>query len=113
MNGHRRSNFGIRFFGALGGILWGYDTGVIYLGRDIPLSPIGQDIASFSVSWGPVQWVALPALFPLRVRAAAVGLCVVLDGLFNLAVALVFPSLLARFGAGLNFLFFAVMTGLA
>lgn len=70
-------------------------------------------IASFSISWGPVQWVALPELFPLKVRAGAVGLCVVFNWLFNLLVALAFPTLLATFGAGLNFLFFAVMTGLA
>jgi MFS family permease len=49
VNGHRKSNFGIWFFGALGGILWGYDTGVIsgallYIGRDIPLSPIVQGL---------------------------------------------------------------------
>jgi sugar porter (SP) family MFS transporter len=91
--------------------LSGMAKGPLLLG--LTLAGIVVYVASFSVSWGPVQWVALPELFPLRVRAAAVGLCVVLNWLFNLAVALVFPPLLARFGAGLNFLFFAVMTGLA
>ncbi|MET7995204.1 MFS transporter [Amycolatopsis sp. NPDC005232] len=62
---------------------------------------------------GPVQWVALPELFPLRIRAAAVSVCVVFNWLFNLAVALVFPPLLDAFGAGLNFGFFAVMIALA
>ncbi|WP_445182481.1 MFS transporter [Pseudonocardia sp. Cha107L01] len=71
----RVRNVGIWFFGALGGILWGYDTGVI--------------------------------------RAAAVGVCVIFNWLFNLIVALVFPSLLDRFGAGANFVFFALMTALA
>ncbi|WP_018332165.1 sugar porter family MFS transporter [Actinomycetospora chiangmaiensis] len=70
-------------------------------------------IASFSISWGPVQWVALPELFPLRVRAAGVSICVTFNWLFNMAVALAFPSLLDAFGAGWNFLFFAVMTFLA
>ncbi|GAA4839639.1 sugar porter family MFS transporter [Actinomycetospora corticicola] len=70
-------------------------------------------IASFSISWGPVQWVALPELFPLRVRAAGVSICVTFNWLFNMAVALAFPSLLDTFGAGWNFLFFAVMTFLA
>ncbi|HEY3710312.1 MAG TPA: MFS transporter [Amycolatopsis sp.] len=91
--------------------LAGMAKGPLLLG--LTLAGIVVYVASFSVSWGPVQWVALPELFPLRVRAAAVGLCVVLNWLFNLAVALVFPPLLARFGAGLNFLFFAVMTALA
>ncbi|HZZ47216.1 MAG TPA: sugar porter family MFS transporter [Pseudonocardia sp.] len=70
-------------------------------------------IASFSISWGPVQWVALPELFPLRVRAGAVGTCVTFNWLFNMVVALVFPILLEVFGAGYNFLFFALMTLLA
>ncbi|WP_328610400.1 sugar porter family MFS transporter [Amycolatopsis sp. NBC_00345] len=91
--------------------LAGMTKGPLLLG--LTLSGIAIYVASFSVSWGPVQWVALPELFPLRVRAAAVGLCVVFNWLFNLVVALVFPPLLAKFGAGLNFLFFAVMTALA
>ncbi|MCD2195746.1 sugar porter family MFS transporter [Actinomycetospora endophytica] len=70
-------------------------------------------IASFSISWGPVQWVALPELFPLRIRATGVAVCVTFNWLFNMAVALAFPSLLDIFGAGWNFLFFAVMTFLA
>jgi sugar porter (SP) family MFS transporter len=70
-------------------------------------------IASFSISWGPVQWVALPELFPLRVRASAVGTCVTFNWLFNMVVALMFPALLDLFGAGYNFLFFVVMTLLA
>ncbi|MFD7920287.1 sugar porter family MFS transporter [Streptomyces sp. NPDC059740] len=70
-------------------------------------------IASFAVSWGPVQWVMLPELFPMRIRASAVGLCVVFNWLFNMVVALVFPSLLSAWGAGVNFLIFAVTTFLA
>ena len=70
-------------------------------------------IASFSISWGPVQWVALPELFPLRVRASAVGTCVTFNWLFNMVVTLAFPILLKKFGAGYNFLFFVLMTLLA
>jgi sugar porter (SP) family MFS transporter len=70
-------------------------------------------IASFSISWGPVQWVALPELVPLRARATGVAVCVTFNWLFNMAVALAFPSLLDIFGAGWNFPFFAVMTFLA
>jgi hypothetical protein len=91
--------------------LAGLSKGPVLLG--ITLVGIMLYVASFSISWGPVQWVALPELFPLRVRAAAVGVCVIFNWLFNLIVALVFPSLLDRFGAGANFLFFALMTALA
>jgi sugar porter (SP) family MFS transporter len=91
--------------------LAGLSKGPLLLG--VTLVGITLYVASFSISWGPVQWVALPELFPLRIRAAAVGVCVIFNWLFNLIVALVFPSLLDRFGAGANFVFFAVMTALA
>jgi MFS family permease len=79
----------------------------------LTLFGIGLYIASFALSWGPVQWVMLPELFPMRIRAAAVSLCVIFNWLFNMIVALVFPSLLDAWGAGINFLFFAAMTFLA
>ncbi|MFJ6790649.1 sugar porter family MFS transporter [Streptomyces angustmyceticus] len=79
----------------------------------LTLLGIALYIASFAVSWGPVQWVMLPELFPMRIRAAAVGLCVLFNWLFNMIVALVFPSLLRAWGAGVNFLFFAGTTLLA
>jgi sugar porter (SP) family MFS transporter len=79
----------------------------------LTLFGIALYIASFALSWGPVQWVMLPELFPMRIRAAAVSLCCLFNWLFNMIVALVFPSLLAAWGAGINFLFFAVMTFLA
>nr|WP_179390390.1 sugar porter family MFS transporter [Psychromicrobium silvestre] len=70
-------------------------------------------IASFAISWGPVQWVLLPELFPQRIRAGAMSICTTLNWLFNLTVAVLFPTLLAQFGAGPNFLFFALTTFLA
>lgn len=79
----------------------------------LTLLGISLYIASFAISWGPVQWVMLPELFPMRIRAAAVSLCVIFNWLFNMVVALVFPSLLEAAGPGLNFLLFAVMTLLA
>lgn len=88
--------------------LLGFHAGPLLL--TLTVAGIAVYIASFSISWGPVQWVALPELFPLRVRAGAVGVCVIFNWLFNLAVALAFPPLLSAFGPGLNFLFFAVMT---
>ncbi|MEQ3549385.1 sugar porter family MFS transporter [Pseudonocardia nematodicida] len=91
--------------------LVGLSQGPVLLG--VTLAGIVVYIASFSISWGPVQWVLLPELFPLRVRASAVGFCVTFNWLFNMTVALLFPSLLAIFGAGWNFLFFAVTTALA
>lgn len=75
----------------------------------VTLACIVVYIASFAVSWGPVQWVMLPEIFPLRMRGSAVGVCLVLNWLFNMLVALVFPLLLDTFGSGPIFLFFALM----
>jgi sugar porter (SP) family MFS transporter len=91
--------------------LVGLEQGPLLLG--LTLAGIVVYIASFSISWGPVQWVLLPELFPLRVRAGAVAFCVTFNWLFNMTVALLFPSLLEAFGAGWNFLFFAVTTAAA
>lgn len=91
--------------------LAGLEQGPLLLG--LTLVGIVAYIASFSISWGPVQWVLLPELFPLRVRAGAVAFCVTFNWLFNMTVALAFPSLLDAFGAGWNFLFFALTTALA
>ncbi|GAA2183428.1 sugar porter family MFS transporter [Brooklawnia cerclae] len=79
----------------------------------VTVTGVAVYVASFAMSWGPIQTVMLPELFPLSIRAGAVGLAWSLNWLFNLAVALVFPSTLARFGAAPNFGFFALMTALA
>jgi len=91
--------------------LLGQHGGTLLMG--VTLLGIAIFIASFAVSWGPVPWVMLPAIFWLHIRAGAVGVCVIFIWLFNLIVALAFPSLLSALGAGPNFLFFAVMTALA
>lgn len=78
----------------------------------VTLGTILLYIASFAVSWGPVQWVMLPELFPLRMRGAALGICLIFNWAFNMLVSLVFPVLLDSFGAGPIFLFFALTSAL-
>lgn len=54
-------------------------------------------IASFAASFGPVLWVMLPELFPLRIRGSAVGVSSLSNWAANFAVALSFPILVAAF----------------
>lgn len=80
-------------------------------GRVVALVAIAVFKAGFSLSWGPVVWVSLPEIFPLRFRGAGVGAAVLCNGLMNFAVVQVFPSLLvlgptAVFG---GFAFFCVI----
>lgn len=61
----------------------------------------------FSLSWGPIVWVMLPEILPLRARGPAMGGAALFNWLSNFFVALVFPVLLFA-GAGAVFAIFAV-----
>ncbi len=52
-------------------------------------------VASFAASFGPVLWVMLPEIFPLKVRGSAVGLSSLSNWAANFLVALLFPILVA------------------
>lgn len=54
-------------------------------------------IASFAASFGPILWVMLPELFPLKIRGSAVGVSSLSNWAANFAVALSFPILVAAF----------------
>lgn len=49
-------------------------------------------VAVFSLGFGPIAWVFVSEIFPLRLRAQAVGLCVVVNRLVSGTVALTFLS---------------------
>ncbi len=51
--------------------------------------------AAFSASWGPVVWIAMPELLPLRARGAAMGCCVLTTFCVNVLISSLFPILLA------------------
>ncbi|MCO7127907.1 sugar porter family MFS transporter [Sporolactobacillus shoreicorticis] len=65
-------------------------------------------IMFFSLTWGPVMWVLLGEIFPLRIRGVALGVSGVINWFANLMVSLTFPSLFARFGTAL-FSVYAIM----
>jgi sugar porter (SP) family MFS transporter len=56
--------------------------------------------AAFSVSWGPLLWVVMPELLPVRARGAAMGACVFTTYCGNFIISSVFPILLASGPAG-------------
>ena len=70
-------------------------------------------IASFAATWGPVVWVMLPEVLPLRIRGAAMGLAIFLHWGANFIVSLTFPVLLEAIGIGLLFLGYALIGVLA
>jgi major inositol transporter-like SP family MFS transporter len=60
----------------------------------------------------PVTWVMLAEMFPLKARGLSMGSATLVLWLANFGIALVFPSMVARFGISVTFLGFVVL-GLA
>ena len=50
-------------------------------------------IVAFSIGWGPVPWVIISEIFPLKTRGLACGICTVAKWVFAFLVTLVFPTL--------------------
>ncbi len=66
-------------------------------------------IAAFAVSWGPIVWVMLGEIFPLKVRGSAMAVATVLLWSANFVVSLSFPVLLEALGLGWLFLGYALI----
>lgn len=66
-------------------------------------------IIFFGVSWGPVLWVMLPELFPMRARGAATGIAALVLSIGSLLVAQFFPVLTDVLEVQQVFLIFAVI----
>ena len=79
----------------------------------ITLACLTLYIAAFGATWGPVVWVMLPEVLPLRIRGSAMGVAIFLHWGSNFLVAQTFPVFLDRFGSGPVFLGYAVIGVLA
>lgn len=66
-------------------------------------------IVFFGISWGPVLWVMLPELFPMRARGAATGIAALVLSIGSLLVAYLFPIISDILSVQEVFLIFAVM----
>lgn len=78
----------------------------------VTLACLALFIAAFAVSWGPIVWVMLGEIFPLKVRGSAMAVATVLLWGANFVVSLSFPVLLEALGLGWLFLGYALI-GLA
>lgn len=79
----------------------------------ITLACMVSYIFLFQMSWGSMVWVMLGEIFPLGIRAAAMGVATVLLWGANGVVSFGFPPLLEAFGVGRLFAGFAVICFLA
>ncbi|WP_439131281.1 sugar porter family MFS transporter [Polaribacter sp.] len=63
-------------------------------------------IACFAFSLGPVMWVLLSELYPLKYRGLAIGVIAFVNSLISSVVQLIFPWQLSNFGNALTFFIF-------
>ncbi|AJC95323.1 sugar porter family MFS transporter [Staphylococcus hyicus] len=66
-------------------------------------------IVFFGISWGPVLWVMLPELFPMRARGAATGIAALVLSIGSLLVAYFFPIISDILKVEQVFFIFAIM----
>lgn len=66
-------------------------------------------IACFAFSLGPVMWVLLSELYPLKVRGIIIGVLAFINSLISSLVQLVFPWELANLGNALTFFIFGAI----
>ncbi|MDB2612770.1 sugar porter family MFS transporter [Flavobacteriaceae bacterium] len=66
-------------------------------------------IACFAFSLGPVMWVLLSELYPLKYRGLAIGVIAFINSLISSLVQLVFPWELSNFGNALTFFIFGAI----
>ncbi len=66
-------------------------------------------IASFAFSLGPIGWIVISEIMPLKIRGFAMSLCTMANFGFNFIVALTFPVLLEKIGEAYTFWIFGVI----
>ncbi|WP_372352311.1 sugar porter family MFS transporter [Streptomyces sp. KL116D] len=70
-------------------------------------------VFSMQATLGPLGWLILAEIFPLKIRSFAMGVCVFVLWLTNAAVAFGFPPLVASLGIAPTFFVFAALGVLA
>jgi sugar porter (SP) family MFS transporter len=70
-------------------------------------------IASFAIGLGPVFWLMIAEIFPLKIRSAAMSVCTVANWGFNFLVSFTFLQLISTAGKGGAFFLYAGLGVLA
>lgn len=67
-------------------------------------------IICFAMSLGPIGWILVSEVFPLKIRGVAMSICTVSNFAFNFFVVGSFPILLHRIGGAWTFWMFGVVS---
>jgi MFS transporter, SP family, galactose:H+ symporter len=65
-------------------------------------------VASFAISLGPIFWLLIAEIYPLKIRGLAEGTAATFNWASNLIVSLTFLTLLEKLGASSTFLLYAL-----
>ena len=67
-------------------------------------------VASFAIGLGPVSWVVISEIFPMKVRGKAMTVAAFVNWMFNYLVSLTFLDLIERIGSQGTFLLYALIS---
>ncbi|MBV8277720.1 MAG: MFS transporter [Verrucomicrobia bacterium] len=67
-------------------------------------------IASFAIGLGPIFWLLISEIYPLRIRGQAASIATMANWLSNFVVSITFLSLLQRLGSVSTFLLYAALS---
>lgn len=87
-----------------------YFTGL--LGDNLKWAAVGSVvfyIACFAFSLGPIGWIIISEIMPLKIRGLAMSICTMANFGFNFLVALTFPVLLEHIGEAYTFWMFGLV----
>ena len=65
-------------------------------------------VASFAISLGPIFWLLIAEIYPLKIRGLAEGTAATFNWASNLIVSLTFLTLVEKLGASSTFLLYAI-----
>lgn len=99
---------------ALGNKIYSKNDGAILeaatnINANLVLFGILGFIACFAFSLGPVMWVLLSELYPIKYRGLAIGMIAFVNSLISSIVQLVFPWELSNLGNALTFFIFGII----
>lgn len=80
-------------------------------GKISALSLMGY-VASFAIGLGPVTWVIVSEIYPLRIRATAMTLSIFANWFFNALISWTFLDIMASLGSKGTFLLYAAISTL-
>jgi MFS transporter, SP family, galactose:H+ symporter len=67
-------------------------------------------VGSFAISLGPIFWLLISEIYPLRIRGVAMGIATMSNWAFNLLVALTFLILLNSLGPAYTFWLYGILS---